>query len=326
MKYPAARRPPKDRRLGLPFKLALLETLTRPLAWLPVSWGLALGATGGRLAFRLLKNRRRIALANMDMVRAAGFLPPDFPAWPTVREVFANHGRCAWEIARAYHRGLTPFLADCRVAEGGDHLTEALAESRRAGRGLLLLTGHLGNWEIMCHYVARTFGFQLHIVGRDSGDPLVDTLAGRLRTIDGNRFLSKDGSARAMLGVLQSGGVLGTLIDQAAIAGSAGSTASLPFMGREATFNLGPLRLARRAGAAVVLTLFRREGRRHYLHFFPPLPPAPDRPEREDNLAKASQINAWLGDFIRRYPDQWMWGHRRWKTREGVSRDPLSLT
>jgi len=275
--------------------------------------GLALGSAGGRLAYRLLARRRRIALANMELVRAAGFLPPDFPARTTARAVFANHGRGAWEIIRLYHRGLAPFRADCRLAEGGEHMSRALAESRDSGRGLLILTGHIGNWELMCHFTAEFFGFRLNIVGRRTGDPLTDALAGRLRSTNGNRFLDKDGSARNMLAVLRSGGVLGTLIDQAILTESPNSTTLTPFMGCEATFNLGPLRLARRAGAAIILTLFRREGRTHFLHVLPPLPPAPERPEAEDHKAKAGQINAWLGEFIRRYPDQWLWGHRRWK-------------
>jgi KDO2-lipid IV(A) lauroyltransferase len=259
----------------------------------------------------------------MGQVRAAGGLPPDFSAPAAARAVFANHGRGLWEILCCYHRGLAPFRADCRLAEGEEHLARALAESRRSGRGLMILTGHMGNWELMCHRIAEIFSFRLHIVGRRTGHPLTDALADRLRTINGNCFMSKDGSARDMLAVLKSGGVLGTLIDQAILTDSPNSTALVPFMGLEATFNLGPLRLARRAGAAIILIIFRREGRTHFAHIFPSLPPAPEKPEEEDHLAKARQINAWLGEYIRRYPDQWLWGHRRWKTK-GASTEALT--
>ena len=302
--------------LALKLKLALFNVLTWPLAWLPTALGLAFGSAGGRLAYRLLTRRRRIALSNMELVRGAGFLPPDFPSRSAARDVFVNHGRGVWEIIRLYHRGLAPFWADCRLAEGEEHMAQALAENRRSGRGLVILTGHLGNWELMCHFVAKLFGFTLNIVGRRTGQPLADALADRLRSTNGNRFLAKDGSARDMLAVLKSGGVLGTLIDQAVMTESPNSTALMPFMGLDAPFNLGPLRLARRAGAAVILALFRREGRTHFCHIRPSLPPDPDRPEREDHLAKAGRINAWLGEFIRLYPDQWLWGHRRWKTRK----------
>ena len=308
--------PPSGRPgLVLALKLAFFKVLTWPLAWMPQALGLALGSAGGRLAFLLLARRRRIALANLELVRAAGFLPPDFPTQTTAQAVFANHGRGIWEILRLYHRGLAPFEADCRLAEGEEYMTQALAESRHSGRGLVILTGHLGNWELMCHFVANFFGFKLNIVGRQTGQPLADALANRLRSTNGNRFLAKDGSARDMLAVLQSGGVLGTLIDQAILTEAPKATALLPFMGLKATFNLGPLRLARRAGAAIILVLFRREGRTHFCHIRPPLPPAPDRPEGEDYLSQANQINTWLGEFIRLYPDQWLWGHRRWKTK-----------
>ena len=74
------------------------------------------------------------------------------------------------------------------------------------------------------------------------------------------------------------------------------------------------------------MVIFRREGRRHVMDCFPALPPRPDLPEEEAILANARQLNDWLGEHIRRFPDQWMWGHRRWKTWRGVRRDADSLT
>jgi KDO2-lipid IV(A) lauroyltransferase len=254
----------------------------------------------------------------MELVRASGFLPPDFPARDTARSVFANHGRGAWELVRLYHQGLASFQADCHRIEGEEYFAQALAESQRSGRGLVIITGHLGNWEIMFQYLAGLFDLKLTIVGRRTGR-LIDTLTDRLRAMNGHRFLAKDGSARDMLAVLKSGGVLTTFIDQAILKKSPNAKIMTPFMGHEATFNLGPLRLARKAGAIIILVLFRREGRGHFGRAFPPLPPAPDRPEEEDHLAKADQINAWLGEFVRCHPDQWLWGHSRWKTTKAKS-------
>lgn len=309
---------------GSPPALALVEALTWPLAWLPPRLGLALGALGGRLAYGLWGKRRKIALANLEMIKANGSLPADLPAAATARECFANMGRAAWEALCFYHRGLEPFLKYCRVEEGAEYMEEALAESRRENRGLMLVTGHMGSWEIMCHYLPRVFGCELSIVGRDSGKPLADALVHRLRTKGGNSFISKKGGAREMLTVLRSGGVLGTLIDQAVIGNHPG--APVPFLGREATTNLGPHRLARRVGSPVLMVLFRREGPYNYMKFYPPLRFDPDLDEEEALLAVASQLNAQLGDYIKRYPDQWMWGHRRWKTRQGVRQKADSIT
>jgi|LQAB01.1.fsa_nt_gi KDO2-lipid IV(A) lauroyltransferase len=314
----------EPKSLCLKLGLLLVWVMSLPLAWLPPCLGLALGAVGGKLFFYLAARRRRVAVANIKMIQAGGFLPPELSAEATACASFANLGRSCWEIIRCGHRGVSPFLCDCQVEAGQEYMEEILAESRREGRGVVILTGHMGNWEIMCHYTALFFGFKLTIVGRDLRQKLPAALARRLRSVNGDRFLGKDGLARAMVSVLKAGGVLGTLIDQAVIVPTSG-VSSLPFMGRTATFNLGPLRLARRAGAPIILVLFRREGRRHYETIFPPLKPRLDLSEEEAYLADAAQINHWLEEFIRRYPDQWLWAHRRWKTRAGVARDPKSL-
>lgn len=303
--------------------LALINALTLPLAWLPNRLGLALGAFLGRLAFTLSKKRRRIAIANLEMIKANGSLPEGLDAAATARESFANLGRSAWEAIRFYHRGLEPFLPYCMVEEGREMFEEVLAESRRTGRGLLLVTGHMGNWEIMCQYLPQTFGLKLNVVGRTTGNEVADILTENIRTKNGNAFISKKGGARDMIRVLKNGGILGTLIDQAVIGNHVG--APIPFLGRTATTNLGPLRLARRGGAAIVMTLFRREGRRHFMKICPPLPTPEGLDGEEALMADAAQLNEWLGEHVKKYPDQWMWGHRRWKTREKVAENSGSI-
>ena len=309
---------------SLKIRLALINLLTLPLAWLPARLGLTLGAVGGRLAFLLFKKRRRIALANIEMIKANGSLPPDLDAAATARGSFANLGRSAWEAICFYHRGLEPFLKYCQVDEGREIFEKVQAEAQSAGRGLLLVTGHIGNWEIMCQYLPATFGLVLNVVGRTAGKPLADILTEKLRTKLGNAFISKKGGARDMIRVLKNGGVIGTLIDQAVIGNHVG--APIPFLGRVATTNLGPLRLARRSGAPIMMVLFRREGRHHFMKVHPPLPAPDDLDGEEALMADATQLNEWLGEHIRKYPDQWMWGHRRWKTREKVAEDADSIT
>ena len=314
--------PQESRRLKL--ILALAAALTWPLAWLPAPLGLAWGAAAGRLVFRFWARRRRIAVANIEMIKEAGGLPADLPAEKTAREAFANLGRSGWETIAYYHRGLKPFWDYCHVEEGREILEKALAEARLAGRGLMLVTGHIGSWELICHYLPQAFDTSLTVIGRMSGRAWLDALVARERTMGGNGFISKSGGAREMIKELKSGGVLGTLIDQAAIGDSSG--VSLPFLGLTAVTNLGPLRLARRTGAQVIMTLFHREGRHNYMKVFPLLEPRDDLPPEEALAAEGRQLNDWLGEHIQKYPDQWMWGHRRWKTRQGVIKNPDSLT
>ncbi len=305
--------------------LALVGAVTWPLAWLPVRAGLALGAGAGRLAYALSAERRRIALGNIEMIKANGSLPADLDGEAVAREAFANLGRSVWEVLRFYHRGLDPFWNDCVVEEGREHLEAVAAESRRTGLGPVMITAHSGNWELMCHYVPVTFDLRLTVVGRLSGRPLADALIHRLRVMGGNGFAAKDGGARDMIRALKSGGALGTLIDQAIIGNH--PQPLIPFLGREATTNLGPIRLARRLGAPLIMMLFRREGRRHLVTIKPVVQPRTDLAGEEALEADARQLNDWLSEFVQRHPEQWMWGHRRWKTRDRVrGGDRRSLT
>lgn len=294
------------------FLAGLFSLLSWPLAWLPPTMGLALGSFLGRVAFRLLSARRQVAVENIAMIREAGGLDAALDPVVTARDSFSNLGRSGWEALRLYHRGITPFLPCCSIESGAEYLAAALENARKSGRGLMFVTGHIGNWELLCQYVAGQYGFKLAIVGRSLGSPLANLLAAELRTGQGNDFIYKTGGAKEMLAVLRAGGVLGTLIDQAAVVNHEGILA--PFMGREAMTNAGPLRLAQRGGAQVLMALFRRDGARHYVTILPPLT-LPPKGEYTDEalLADIIKLNADLGDFIRLYPDQWLWGHKRWK-------------
>ncbi len=298
------------------FLARLVSIFSRPLAFLPHAWGLALGGFLGRAAFLFLSARRRVAVENIRMIREAGGLDADLDPIKTAKNSFANLGRSAWEAILLYHRGLAPVRPFCFIEAGAEYLTDAMREAAREGRGLLLVTGHIGNWEIMCRYVADLYGLKLTTVGRSLGSPLFNLLAVRLRTGLGHGFIYKKGGAREMLSVLRRGEALGTLIDQAALVGNEGLP--LPFMGREAMTNAGPLKLAHRAGARVLMVLFRREGARHYVRILPPLTLPPKGEYTEASLgADLEKLNADLGDFIRLYPDQWLWGHKRWKMPRG---------
>ncbi len=322
----------KKKRKSLFSKKTLLTDLitkaikisTWPLAWLPRPVGLAFGDLAGRLAFRLMARRRRIALANIEMIKANGSLPDDLDARATAQKAFANLGQSAWEALCLFHRGFKPFENFYHVEEGREYLEAILADSRQSGRGVVLATAHVGNWELMCHYLPITFHTKLTVIGRDSGNVIIDGLVHDLRQKGGNDFIPKSGGTKGMLQTLRKGGVLGTLIDQAVLGDPGG--AMLPFLGRNANTNLGPVRLARKTGAALSMVLFRRQGPHNYMKVFPAIEARTDLEPEEAILADARQLNDWLSRYIQDYPEQWMWGHRRWKTKRGIKRDRESLT
>jgi KDO2-lipid IV(A) lauroyltransferase len=193
-----------------------------------------------------------------------------------------------------------------------------LAEAKNQGRGVIFLTAHCGNWELSCQVLPLYFGFLVNIVGRTQG-PLADRLLVRLRTRGGHGFIYKDGGARDMLAILRSGGILGTLYDQSALVGGEG--VPLNFMGRPALTTLAPLKLAAKTGALVIPFFSRREGDGHFFELHPHITPPP-KADQSWLIQSTQALNDLLAEFIGKYPDQWMWGHRRWKNLEGIRNDP----
>ena len=293
------------------FSLGALNLLTLPLSYLPQSWGLALGAASGWVIYWLWGKRREITISNLEMVKAAGALPADLDSTATAKAVFMNLGRSIWEAICCYHRGMAPILNRCHIESGQELIEAALAESKATGRGLLLLSGHIGSWETMCHYVAQTFNIYLSIVGRNTGNWAADSFMGKLRTSANTTYVSKQGAAKSLLGTLRAGGTLGLLLDQAVIGHPPSPT--LPFLNLEASINVAPLKIARKVDAQMLLVLNHREGNKNYTNLYQITKPPASMPEEEAILKVASQFNELLGEYIRCYPDQWMWGHRRWK-------------
>lgn len=187
--------------------------------------------------------------------------------------------------------------------EGYEHFEAA----KRAGRGVLFATAHLGNWEFSA-FAHALMAEPMTIVVRPLDNPLLDGLATRYRTLSGNRVLARTDFARPMLEVLKRNEALGILIDQNV---TADRGIFIDFFGVKACVDAGFARLAAHTGAAVIpgYALWSEEEGRFVLHFDPPVEVTGEA--REDT----QRIQSALERAIRRHPEQWLWIHRRWKTR-----------
>lgn len=187
--------------------------------------------------------------------------------------------------------------------EGYEHFRAAL----RSGRGVLFATAHLGNWELSAFAHALLSG-PMHVVVRPLDNPRIDALVERRRTLSGNRLIAKTDSPRAILQALKQNEAVGILVDQNA---SPDTGVFVNFFGVPACAGTGFARLAAHSGAAVIpgFALWSEEEDRYVLRFYPPVAMTGDA--EEDTRAIQRQLEA----VIREYPDQWLWIHRRWKTR-----------
>ncbi len=180
-------------------------------------------------------------------------------------------------------------------------------EAKRRGNGVLIATGHFGNWELSAHAHALLTE-PMHVVVRPLDNPRIDALVERYRASSGNFVITKKDAARGILRALKNNGAVGVLIDQNSLPEEG---IFVDFFDTPACANSVFARLAAHSGAAVILgyAVWSREERRYVLHFSPPLDLS------GDPATDTQHIQSALEDAIRQYPDQWLWLHRRWKTR-----------
>jgi KDO2-lipid IV(A) lauroyltransferase len=242
---------------------------------------------------------RRVALGNLAMALPA--LDARERA-RTVDGVFRSIARLLVAFARFPRMSRANIGAWIRY-EGFEHFEQAL----RRGEGVLFATAHLGNWELSA-FAHALLTAPMHIVVRPLDNPLIDRLVARRRTLSGNHLIDKRDFARGILAALAANQAVGILIDQNA---SLESGVFVDFFGVPACAGAGFAKLAAHTGAGVIpgFALWSERERKFVLRFYPPVEITGD--VQEDT----ARLHAVLENVIRDYPDQWLWIHRRWKTR-----------
>jgi KDO2-lipid IV(A) lauroyltransferase len=216
--------------------------------------------------------------------------------------VFRTVGRMLVALARF------PLINQANVADwityqGLEHYEAA----KKQGRGVLIATAHLGNWELSA-FAHALMTEPMNVMVRPLDNPLVDQIVETRRTLSGNRLIFKKDAARSVLKALKNNEPVGVLIDQnTALA----EGVFIKFFGTLACAGVGFVKLAHRAQAPVIpgFALWDEETQRYVLHFLPEVAMTGDPAE------DTQRVHSILEEVIRHHPDQWMWIHRRWKTR-----------
>ena len=185
--------------------------------------------------------------------------------------------------------------------------------ARAKGTGVLVLTAHLGSWELSS-FLHSLRGYPMSMVIRRLDNPRVDELVNGIRTLHGNRVLHKDDFARGILKAMHRGETVGILMDTNM---TPPQGVFVPFFGVDACTASGLARVALRSGAAVLpgFLIWEPAEGRYVLHFGPELTLIESGDPEADAVANTALFNRTLEHYIRLYPEQWLWVHRRWKTR-----------
>jgi len=289
-------------RNGVEYSAAVLVLKTLEWAPLPLAHRLARGYA--RLLDLALPRLRRVAYRNLSLAL------PELGA--------ARHAKIVDGVFRSIARVLVTFAKFPAIrcdnvrrhtvrqwirCEGAEYVEEAL----RQGHGVLFATAHFGNWELSA-FAYALLAAPMHVVVRPLDNPRIDALVERRRGLSGNRMIGKRDYARSILKALAANEAVGILVDQNS---AADAGVFVDFFGVKACAGVGFAKLAAHSGAAVIpgFAVWEEAEQRYVLRFRPPVPITGDA-ARDTQL-----VQSQLEEAIRQYPDQWLWIHRRWKTR-----------
>ena len=263
------------------------------------------GVAISAVAFRALGRLRRVGLRNLELA---------FPRITAgeretiLRSEYRNLGFLLAEFCKM--PGYTAATASRFIRYEG---LENYLRARERGKGVLVLTGHLGAWELSSFYHSL-MGMPMGMVIRRLDNPLVDEFVNRIRCLHGNRVIHKDDFARGLIASMRAGETVGILMDTNM---TPPQGVFVPFFGVPACTASGMARIAEKTGAAVLpgFLLWEQREQKYVLHFGEELEIVHTEDAEQDVLTNTATFTAAIERYIRQYPDQWLWMHRRWKTR-----------
>ena len=292
-------------------QLVLFLALSRLVRALPWRTALALGRAVGRLFYRIDARHRRVV---RDNIRGSNLGLGEGAIETMSRACFEHFGLLLFSTL--YLLRATPEeLRSITRIEGEEHIGAALRE----GKGIVGLTGHIGNWELV-GLVLSLAGWKMTVIGRELDNPLLEAYLKAFRMQFGNTMIAKDGGVRGALKALKEGRFVGFLLDQDALT----TGVFVHFLGRWAStfptagvfavrFDAPILPISSRINADGSLTVTA------YPSFHAPATGDPAR----DAWTATQRMTTWLEGQVRDNPSQWFWMHRRFKTQPGTGEPDL---
>lgn len=284
-----------------------LRAVVGVLAALPLGLALRVGELIAFAAYLVDVPHRRIGMRNLAIAFPEKTLAE---RRRILRGSFLNLGRMAVELAHLPRLSAADLERMVRF-EDEDWWREAIQWERSTG--VLILSGHFGNWELLVAAHGMR-GHPVHLVHRAIANPLIDCWLHDLRARAGTQMIRKSGAGRGVLRALHEHALLVLPIDQNS---TRGLGVFVDFFGLPASTNAGMARIALRTDAPIVPAFIVRQGRsaRHRVHVLPILQVERTGDFAEDVRRNTQRFTAVFEEMVRRHPEQWLWMHQRWKTR-----------
>jgi KDO2-lipid IV(A) lauroyltransferase len=270
----------------------------------PRKWTERIADLLGGVLFYAAKKHRKIAMDNLAYAFGHEKQPEEIEK--IARQVFINLVQVVFELGWSLNLDGIRLYKYFEI-EGYDHIKNAYEK----GRGVLALTAHFGNWELLT-IIAAMIKFPLNIVVRPLDFKPLDHFIFNLRTRFGGKIIPKHRSFRSIIRSLNRGEMVALLMDQNV---DWYEGVFVDFMGHRACTNKGLALLALKTGAPVVPVFLVREKSGFRAEFGPEIFPVKTGDKQKDIEINTQEYNRVIEKIIRRYPDQWFWIHQRWKTK-----------
>jgi len=274
----------------------IVRLLNKIFGLVPISISLWLGRRLGWIAFLFNKKRRLVAYANLKAAFAKEKSPQELRS--ITKRVYINLVQSFTEIL-----SLTKVSKDYVNKYVEVMNMRRIEDAARSGRGTILLTAHFGDWELSS-LVSAMKDFPITVLAREQKMKRLNELLNALRESNGCRVIRKGISTKSILRALRGGDIVGILSDQ-----DAGKTGTfVDFFGRPTSCHAGPFEMAKHTGSTILPNFIVRTRGAHHKLF---LEEYIEGGDVKENLQKFTSL---LEAYVRKYPDQWLWLHKRWKS------------
>jgi len=285
-------------------EVSLYIILSIPFAILPFKLSMKAGELLGLLVFYLWGSRRRIAIENLKTSISSNAIMISEPAEKVIRDNFKNLGKSLVEIIKIYY-GLGEKIISSVDIEGIENFNQAKSK----GKGILSLTGHCGNWELMAIAISVKLG-DAAIVARPINNPYINKLIEGIRQKYGNSVIYKQKALKLIIQALKNNDSVGILIDQAVIPDEG---YVIDFLGRGAWTTKMPALIARKTGAAVLPVFIHRTNGGHRIEIYPEVELSKNGDMESAVMEDTKNFSHFIEEYLRAHPSEWLWIHRRWK-------------
>ncbi|GFE58789.1 lysophospholipid acyltransferase family protein [Geobacter sp. AOG1] len=289
--------------------MGIFIVVSLPVVLLPRRVAVKLGELTGILLFHLFRRERVRSIENIReslsfFERRGGLDPAHGSPYAIARRTFAHYGKSMVEVLKLYY-GVGQGIIDSVEIRGLEHYRKACERDK----GVVFITGHCGNWELM----ALAFGARhapVSVVAKRQGNQFFNSAVERLRSNFRNGVIYADGAARKVFYELRGKGVVGILLDKVV---KPQEGALVDFLGRPAWTPTMPAIIAEKTGVPLVPIFIHREGNGHVITISPEVQLPTDDTGKADPVAVTQELTGHIENHIRMHPHEWMWMYKRWK-------------